>query len=120
MRPFSLGTAEKRTDGRENRKAMLKYYMILGVPYPATDEQIRQAYLDMVKRFPPERNAEEFARISEAYEALKDETHRIHAMLDGFVKMSYPEDEIVLLGRLSRLRAGGIGLMDLIDAERGS
>jgi DnaJ-class molecular chaperone len=97
---------------------VLKYYLVLGVSFPSTDEEIRRAYLDMVKRFPPERNPQEFAAISEAYEALKDEAHRIRTSLLSFLHANYPEDDILALGRMSRLHAGQAGLRDLMEAER--
>ncbi len=99
---------------------MIKYYMVLRVPFPATDEQVRQAYLEMVKRFPPERYPEEFARISEAYEALKDETSRIRTSIDSGVRGATTniEEEIVLLGRLTKLRGARLGLSALVEAEK--
>lgn len=99
---------------------MLKYYLTLRIPYPATDEEVRRAYLEMVKRFPPERYPEEFAGISEAYEALKDETMRIHTALGGCINSNYPEEEILLAARLSRLYGGQVGLADLIAVEKQS
>jgi len=98
---------------------MLKFYLALQIPFPSTDAEIRRAYLDMVKRFPPERNHQEFAQISEAYEALKDETHRIRTAFMGFLHSNYPEDEILALGRMGACGGGSrAGLRDLIEAER--
>ena len=51
---------------------MLKHFLTLGVGYPTTDEEVRRAYLNLVKRYPPEHHPEEFARVAEAYEALRD------------------------------------------------
>lgn len=51
-------------------------YQILGVNKEADDDVIRQAYLSLVKRFPPERFADEFQRIYRAYELLKTEEDR--------------------------------------------
>lgn len=99
---------------------MLKYYLTLRISFPSTDEEIRRAYLHMVKRFPPERYPQEFAGISEAYEALKDETHRIRTAFLSFLHVNYPEEEIVALGRMSRLPGGQAGLRNLIEAERRS
>ena len=53
-------------------------YDILGVPPEADDGTIRSAYLDAIKRFPPERYPERFTAISEAYQALRDEKSRLH------------------------------------------
>ncbi|MDA8141984.1 MAG: J domain-containing protein [Desulfobacteraceae bacterium] len=52
-------------------------YDILGITPDAGDEAVRKAYLERVKRFPPERAPHRFAAISEAYQALKDEAGRL-------------------------------------------
>ena len=97
---------------------MLKYFLTLRISFPSTDEEIRRAYLDMVKQFPPERYPREFGEISEAYEALKGEAHRIRTSLLSFLHVNYPEDELVTLGRMGSLHNGQAGLRDLIEAER--
>lgn len=97
---------------------MLKHYLTLKLSFPTTDQEVRQAYLNLVKQFPPERYPKEFSRITEAYEALKNETVRIHTELHGFSQVSFPEEEILLLGRLSRLYGSRMGLNDLIEAEK--
>ena len=45
---------------------------LLGVPNGASAEQIRAAYLQMVKKHPPDRAAAEFERIRDAYQLLSD------------------------------------------------
>lgn len=97
---------------------MLKHYLTLKISFPTTDEEVRRAYLTLVKRFPPERHPEMFARIAEAYEALKDETSRIRTELQGFSEVSYPEEEILLLGRLTEAYGNHIGLRELIEMEK--
>jgi curved DNA-binding protein CbpA len=96
---------------------MLKHYLVLGISFPTTNEEVRGAYLNLVKRFPPERYPEEFACITEAYEALKDATRRTHMMLEGFLQARYPEEEILLLDRLAKVDENRIGLMDLVKLE---
>jgi curved DNA-binding protein CbpA len=53
-------------------------YDTLGVSPEADDGTVRSAYLEAIKRFPPERYPERFTAISEAYQALKDEKSRMH------------------------------------------
>ena len=96
---------------------MLKHYLVLGISFPTTNEEVRGAYLNLVKRFPPERYPGEFASITEAYEALKDVTRRTHMMLEGFLQARYPEEEILLLDRLAKVDEDQIGLMDLVKLE---
>jgi DnaJ-domain-containing protein 1 len=53
----------------------------LGVPANASEEEIRAAYLTKVKEFPPDRAPEEFEKIRDAYETLRDPRKRAKAML---------------------------------------
>lgn len=52
---------------------------ILGLSPDASDETIRERYLELVRRFPPERFPEKFAEIRSAYDILKDLTQRLDA-----------------------------------------
>jgi curved DNA-binding protein CbpA len=54
---------------------------ILGVAANATDEEIRAAYLSKVKQFPPDRAPEEFERIRDAYDTVRDPRKRAKALL---------------------------------------
>jgi curved DNA-binding protein CbpA len=54
---------------------------VLGVPADAGEEQIRAAYLRKVKEHPPEQSPEEFERIRDAYEALRDPRRRMRDIL---------------------------------------
>ena len=54
---------------------------ILGVPANASEAEIRAAYLSKVKEFPPDRSPEEFERIRDAYDTLRDPRKRAKAML---------------------------------------
>lgn len=54
---------------------------ILGVSSEANDEDIRQAYLRKVKESPPDRCPQEFERIRDAYELLRDPIRRTTRML---------------------------------------
>jgi curved DNA-binding protein CbpA len=59
----------------------MKANEVLGVPANASDEEIRAAYLSKVKEFPPERAPEEFERIRDAYDTLRDPRRRAKAQL---------------------------------------
>ena len=54
---------------------------ILGVSDGAGEEEIRAAYLRKVKEHPPERSPEEFEKIRDAYEKLRNPRQRMRAML---------------------------------------
>lgn len=48
------------------------WYSGLGVSSQADSETIRQRYLELVRRFPPETHPEDFAEIRQAYDVLND------------------------------------------------
>jgi len=54
---------------------------ILGISDHANGEEIRKAYLDKVKQYPPDRMPDEFEKIRDAYEILKHPGTRTIAML---------------------------------------
>jgi curved DNA-binding protein CbpA len=54
---------------------------MLGVSHDATDEEIRSAYLQKVREYPPDRSPEQFEKIRDAYEALRDPRRRMHHRL---------------------------------------
>ncbi|MGO8792216.1 MAG: J domain-containing protein [Terriglobia bacterium] len=56
---------------------------ILGVGPNATDAEIRAAYLQKVKENPPDRAPDQFERIRDAYDLLRDPRRRALQMLLG-------------------------------------
>lgn len=54
---------------------------ILGVELSAGDEEIRAAYLQKIREHPPEKSPEQFEKIRDAYEALRDPRRRMRDML---------------------------------------
>ena len=54
---------------------------VLGLPENAGDEDIRAAYLRKVKEHPPDRSPEEFEKIRDAYETLRDPRKRMRSMM---------------------------------------
>lgn len=56
-------------------------YDILGLPPEADDAAIRGAYLELVRRYPPDHHPQRFAAVSAAYRILKDEGTRLRHQL---------------------------------------
>jgi len=54
---------------------------VLGVSPDAGEEEIRAAYLRKVKEHPPDRSPEEFERIRDAYDGLRDPRRRTRERL---------------------------------------
>ena len=49
---------------------------LLGVALDASSEDVRSAYLSLVRRHPPDRDPEAFEKLRDAYEALRDPDQR--------------------------------------------
>ncbi len=56
-------------------------YQVLELPPDCDDEFIRRRYLELVRKFPPERHPERFAAIRSAYESLRDLNTRLRYRL---------------------------------------
>ena len=56
-------------------------YDLLGVAPDADDSAVRKAYLEAVKRFPPEHCSEQFSAVNQAYQTIKDEESRLRYLL---------------------------------------
>jgi hypothetical protein len=54
---------------------------VLGVNQDAGEEEIRAAYVRKVKVHPPDRSPEEFERIRDAYDSLRDPRRRMRERL---------------------------------------
>ena len=54
---------------------------ILGVPQDAKSGEIRTAYLNKIKEYPPEKFPAEFERVRDAYTILSDPRHRMRVRL---------------------------------------
>jgi curved DNA-binding protein CbpA len=59
-------------------------YQILELPPDSDDEAIRRRYLELVRRYSPERFPEKFAAVRSAYESLRDlETRLRHRLFEA-------------------------------------
>ena len=72
---------------------------VLGANPDAGEEEIRAAYVRKVKEHPPDRSPEEFERIRDAYDSLRDPRRR---MRDSLLSA----DPIAPLVSVIELRAG--------------
>lgn len=53
----------------------------LAIGAEAGDEEIRAAYLQKVKEHPPDRDPQEFERVRDAYDMLRDRHRRMRSLL---------------------------------------
>jgi curved DNA-binding protein CbpA len=57
---------------------MKSHYEILEIPQTASPQEIKRAYYTAVKKYPPEHNPKEFARIKASYDILRDPQRRLY------------------------------------------
>lgn len=56
-------------------------FEILNIPEDADDRQVKKAYLEAVRRYPPEQKPQQFKRIRQAYEQIATMKDRLSYML---------------------------------------
>jgi len=67
----------KKTTGKRKKKQPVEnYYQILNTRANASQLTIKKKYIEMVKLYPPETHPEEFQKIRQAYETLRDPVKR--------------------------------------------
>ena len=69
-------------------------YQVLGVSPSATDAEVRQRYLALIREFTPEQHPERFAEVRQAYELIGTLEDRAEYHLYEFVKQA-TLDELV-------------------------
>ncbi|HHY98593.1 MAG TPA: DnaJ domain-containing protein [Firmicutes bacterium] len=102
-------------------------YEVLGIEEDASIEEIKRAYLKLIRKFAPERHPDEFKRIRAAYEQLKDQ--RARAEVDVF-RLNLDEKALIrffdysrTVPKLDPLEEAGhviawVSDLDRIDFER--
>jgi len=72
-------------------------YAILNVNKDATDEEVKAAYIEMVKKYDPEKHTERFMQIQKAHKALMDPAERAKMDLTIFTpvrgEFTFADDE---------------------------
>ena len=64
-------------------------YQILGVSETATDADVKLAYLQQVKAYPPDRDQNRFLQIQQAYQTIKDQDSRLRYALFNFPSVEF-------------------------------
>jgi DnaJ-class molecular chaperone len=82
-------------------------YRVLGIAEDTDDDEaIRQAWLEGVRRHPPEKDPEQFARNREAYEMLRDREARYRLWTFGDRRLQDNTDALLELFPAERNHAG--------------
>lgn len=89
-------------------------FAVLGVDETAGDEAVRAAYLEAVRRHPPDRDPEGFQRVRQAYDAIRDAERRLAFRLFGPPPLDRLEDLLPLFSEERRF----VGPDPWLDALR--
>ena len=88
-------------------------YEVLGLEPRSGDAEIRRRYLELVRRYPPDRDPERFAAVREAYDALRDPVTRLRERL--FPTKTHETMDAILADAEQRLRRARISTKTLIS-----
>ena len=94
---------------------MLSSYFIMGLDLDVTDEEIRKRYLELIKQYTPEKDPNQFQKITSAYEQIKTPRARIRGKLFGTLSVSDAEEALLSLGRSRTPVRRRAGLKELLD-----
>ena len=61
-------------------------HLTLGLEVNATSDEVRNAYLSLVRQFPPDRAPDKFRAIHQAYQMLSDPLVYAQSLLDGYLR----------------------------------
>lgn len=97
---------------------MIYPYEVLEVAEDAPQTEVRKAYLAKLREFPPEKSAEKFQQVTEAYEHIKDEVARANLKVFGMQNFSDNQRLTDLMVRPKRERNKiGIGPWIALNLE---
>jgi curved DNA-binding protein CbpA len=97
---------------------VLTHYLTLGLLPDTSDEDIRTSYLQLVKKYTPERDPVRFQQITEAYEAIRDERNRVRGKIFGGLMVRDYESALLALARSREIGRRRVGLDELFQAEK--
>ena len=97
---------------------MFTYFLTLGLSPDASDERIREAYIRLVKKHPPEKDPDRFQAINKAYEAIKDKRTRVRTRIFSPLEGGELEGELLSLARAGEIRRRRATLSELVETCR--
>ena len=99
---------------------MLTCYFVLDVPFDASDQDIRASYLQLVKKYPPEKDPIRFQKITEAYETIKSERRRVAAQLSNILQIRDYEAALFSLAKAREVKRRRANLQELLQYQTNS
>jgi len=95
---------------------MLRSLIILDLPLDASDQEIRKKYLELVKKFTPEKYPEQFQKVTDAYESVKDRRSRVKSRLFAALHDVDFETTLKELAGSVKFQKREAGLKELLNA----
>jgi preprotein translocase subunit Sec63 len=102
--PWDPGESAAMTDAHE----------ILGLKPDASERELRQRYLELVRAYPPDRAPERFAAVHRAYEALSDPARRVAEQI-FMIETKNDSFEMIAADLCDRLRDARLPVQLLLD-----
>jgi len=99
-------------------KVMLNYFLTLDISPGLSDEKIREAYIHLIKKHPPEKDPEGFQKINNAFEAIKDKRSRARTRIFFPTTVVDHEQSLMAFAGSQRINRRRAGLSELINACR--
>jgi curved DNA-binding protein CbpA len=87
-------------------------YQVLGIGHEASEAEIRNRYLALVREFPPDRAAERFAEIRAAFDQLRDPLVRLERQV--FTVETHDSFDALRADLTQRLRSARIPVEALL------
>lgn len=91
-------------------------HVTLGLDVNATADEARNAYLSLVRQYPPDRAPDKFRAIHQAYQMLSDPLVYAQSLLDGYVRPVVLADIVDEAGQVKG-RLPVLALLALGNAE---
>ena len=92
---------------------------VMGLTVGASESEIRQRYLQLVREFPPDRAPERFAAVHAAYATLRDPAERLRAQLFS-IDPGNDTIEAIEADLRARLRETRLPVADLLSMAESS
>ncbi len=96
---------------------MIGPFIVLGIRADATEREIRDRYLALVRKYPPALDPNRFQLVQRAYEAVRTPQARVETELFAAVRCGSFDQGIQDLERAATCRWKAPGLREILDAE---
>ncbi len=97
---------------------MINHMLVLGLSPPVRREDVRSAYLRLVRAFPPSKHPERSAQVRAAYEALTDDRKRVESDIFWLSEYNDVSEALDALELAIDVSKPAVSLKSLLAAEK--